>query len=107
VSFNIRQADIDGLPEVFCDLNASISESQFVSTCNGTRESLAKLGLTAETAIGTTFLFNGGDDADPNGAPADIMFVGQFQRTEKFGIVIHMNEKGVFWRSHKDRSLST
>jgi hypothetical protein len=107
VSFNMRQADIEGLPEIWCDLNASFSEAQFFSTCNGTRESLAKLGLTAETAIGTTFLFNGGDDPDPNGAPADIMFVGQFQHTEEFGIVIHMNEKGVFWRSHKDGSLRT
>jgi hypothetical protein len=94
------------LPEILCDLNAAYSANRYSSTCWGTTRDLERLGLTAERALGMPFLFNSGDDANPAGDKADIMFCGTFVRTAEHGIVIQMDQNGVFWRSHKDGTFS-
>jgi hypothetical protein len=95
------------LPEICCDMNAAWTNRLFFSTCVGTQQDLARLGLTPEKAIGKRFLFNSGDDTNPAGELSDIMFVGTFARSADYGIVIQMDDSGdIFWRSHRDGTIS-
>lgn len=85
------------LPEIYCDLNAVATANSYRLT-DGSFADLKKLGLTPEQAIGMRFSFNGGDDEDENGQPADIMFDGTIVKDEKWGWLAVADGKGVYWR---------
>ena len=66
----------------------------------GSVEALAKLGLDLESAVGQRFVFLM-DDADDDGQPDDIMFVGTVTLDEEWGYLAVMDTPDDFyWRSH-------
>jgi hypothetical protein len=84
-------------PEIFCDLNAKMTERGYLLT-KGSVDDLAKLGLNLESAVGNRFTFVS-DDADKDGKPDDIMFNGVVIHDEKFGYLALADEDGIYWRS--------
>lgn len=85
------------LPEVFCDLNARMTENGYLLT-SGSLADLVALGLSPEQAVGMQFTFNGGDDADEEGHPAEILFEGAIEKDEKWGCLAIMRNGSVYWR---------
>jgi hypothetical protein len=63
------------LPEIYCDLNARMTESGYSLQRGGSVDDLAKIGLTLESAMGRRFTFYM-DDGDDEGKPDDIMWDG-------------------------------
>ena len=97
---------IGSLSEIDCDLNATVDQDTYRSNCYGTHKSLENLCISLNDAVGKIFLFNSGGDTNPRGEPADIMFIGTFEKDENYGIVIRMLPPGVFWRAYEDKTLS-
>jgi hypothetical protein len=89
------------VPEIYCDLNAGMTENGYSLERRGSIEDLAKLGLTLEQAVGMKFIFNGGEDSDENGNPADIMFNGFVVKDSRWGYLAVSDEDGVYWRVRK------
>ena len=85
-------------PEIYCDLNARMTDRGYSLERNGSVADLAKLGLTLESAVGKRFTFMM-DDADDNGNPDDIMFNGVVIHDPKWGYLALADEDGVYWRS--------
>jgi hypothetical protein len=85
-------------PEIYCDLNARMTDRGYSLERNGSVADLAKLGLTLESAIGKRFTFMM-DDADDNGNPDDIMFNGVVIHDPEWGYLALADEDGVYWRS--------
>ena len=66
----------------------------------GSVDDLTKLGLDLRSAVGKRFVFSM-DDADENGNPDDIMFIGTVQHDEEWGYLAVMDTPDdFFWRSH-------
>lgn len=76
-------------PEIFCDFNARVTERGYWPTL-GTKEDLAKLGLTLGGAVGRRFVFVSGD-ADEHGTPDDIMCNGIVARDDRGDIVLEID----------------
>jgi len=85
------------LKEVYCDLNARMTEKGYSLERNGSVQDLKKLGLTLETAKGLRFRFYM-DDAEDDGTPNDIMFDGVIIYSNEFGFLANQESK-IFWRS--------
>ena len=85
-------------PEIYCDLNAQVTDRGYSIERNGSVADLAKLGLTLESAVGRRFTFVM-DDADKNGNPDDIMFNGIIILDPEWGYLAFADEDGVYWRS--------
>lgn len=94
-----------GLPEVYCDLNARMTERGYSLERHGSVRDLAKLGLTLETALGRRFTFVM-DDADEAGNPDDIMFDGIVVVDPQYGVLAEQDDDGVYWRSQITRTDS-
>lgn len=86
------------LQEIYCDLNARLTENGYSLERRGSIDDLAKLGLTLEAAVGQQFRFVS-DDEDFEGNPDDIMFDGVVVRDSQYGILAVANVRGVFHRS--------
>ncbi|KPN08910.1 hypothetical protein [Xanthomonas arboricola] len=84
-------------PEILCDINARMNVNGFLLT-QGSMEDLASLGLTIEQAVGMRFSFNGGDDLDEHGEPADIMFDGMIEKSDRWGYLAVSDSRGIYWR---------
>jgi hypothetical protein len=85
-------------PEIYCDLNARMTERGYSLERNGSVADLARLGLTLETAVGKRFTFVM-DDADENGVPDDIMFNGVIVHDPQWGYLALADDDDVYWRS--------
>ena len=83
------------LPEVYCDLNARMTERGYSLERRGSVDDLKKLGLTPETAVGKRFTFYM-DDGDDQGRPDDIMWEGVVVRDGRYGILAE-NDGGYFY----------
>jgi len=89
---------------VYCDLNARMTDHGFSLERRGSVDDLAKIGLGLEEAVGQRFVFLM-EDADDDGNPDDIMFIGTVQFDEKRGYLAIMDSPGdFFWRSQIDDS---
>ena len=86
------------IPEIYCDLNARVTENGYSLERRGSVEDFAKLGLTLEQAVGKQFVFNGGEDTNEDGKPADIMFNGRVVKDLQWGYLAVSDEHGVYWR---------
>jgi len=87
-----------GLREIYCDVNAKLTESGYSLERQGSVDDFAKIGLTLESAIGQSFRFVS-DDEDFEGKPDDIMFDGTVVRDAQYGILAVANDRGLFHRS--------
>jgi hypothetical protein len=88
------------VPEIYCDLNARMTENGYSLERRGSIDDFAKLGLTLEQAVGKQFVFNGGADTDEDGRPADIMFNGSVIKDSQWGYLAISDEHGLYWRVH-------
>ena len=88
-------------PEIYCDLNARMTDRHYSLTTNGSVADLKKLGLTSETAVGRRFTFVGGDDGEL-GVPDDIMFNGVVVHHPTLGYVAEADPDGIYHRSELD-----
>lgn|SRR6185437_8839756 len=86
------------LPEVYCDLNAQMTERGYSLERRGSLEDLARLGLTLETAVGRRFTFYM-DDGDAEGRPDDIMWEGRVVHDPKWGYLGQFDGDGFYHRS--------
>ncbi len=86
------------LPEVYCDLNAGMTEGRYSLERRGSIEDLAKLGLTLETAVGRRFTFYM-DDGDDQGRPDDIMWEGCVVHEKEWGYLAEYDGGGFYHRS--------
>jgi hypothetical protein len=85
-------------PEIFCDLNSRMTDNGYALT-NGSVQDLARLGLTAEQAIGMQFTFNAGDDTPDGDDPVEIMFDGTIEKDPEWGYLAVSDSKGIYWRA--------
>lgn len=85
-------------PEIYCDLNARMTERGYSVERRGSVDDLAKLGLTLAGAVGMRFTFVQ-NDGDEHGNPDDIMFNGIVIHDPKWGYLAYADEDGVYWRS--------
>jgi hypothetical protein len=85
-------------PEIYCDLNARMSDHGYSLERDGSIADLANLGLTLEAAVGKRFTFLM-DDTDEDGNPDDVMFNGVVAHDARFGYIALADEDGVYWRS--------
>ena len=85
-------------PEIYCDLNARMTEHGYSLERRGSVDDLEKLGLTLSSAVGMRFTFVQGD-ADENGNPDDIMFNGVVVHDPKWGYLALADGDGIYWRS--------
>jgi len=85
-------------PEIHIDFNARMTDAGYL-VVNGTLADLAKLGLTPDQAVGRFFLFNGGDDSNKHGEPAEIMCRGVIAKDPKWGYLAVADANGLFWRA--------
>ncbi len=92
-------------PEIYCDLNARMTERGYSLERRGSVEDLSKLGLTLESAVGRRFTFFS-DDADEQGRPDDIMFNGVVVFDSTYGYLAEADLDGIYWRSYIDDSLT-
>jgi hypothetical protein len=91
------------LPEVYCDLNARMTERGYSLERNGSVSDLKKLGLSLQEAVGRRFTFFM-DDADEQGRPDDIMFDGLVVSHPQYGILAEEDGAGIYWRSQVARA---
>ena len=84
------------LKEIYCDLNARMTENGYSLERNGSIRDLQKLGLSLEKAIGKRFRFYM-DDANDDGKPNDIMFDGVVVFSKEYGYLAEQESK-IFWR---------
>ena len=86
-------------PEIYCDFNARMTDDGFSLETRGSVDDLSKLGLDLDNAVGLRFVFQM-DDADDDGQPDDIMFIGTVKFDEEWGYLAVMDTpKDFFWRS--------
>ena len=84
-------------PEIFCDLNAQMTENGYLLT-RGSVDDLSKCGLTLESAIGKEFLFcDPSADRDKAGVIQDICFTGYVERNQEFGFLA-IQTGDLYWR---------
>jgi hypothetical protein len=88
-------------PEIYCDLNARMTEHGYSLELGGSIDDLAKLGLTLQSAVGHRFVFFS-DDADDAGRPDDIMFNGVVIHDDTCGYLAQCDADGIYWRSQID-----
>jgi hypothetical protein len=86
------------LPEIYCDLNARMTDRGYSLERRGSVDDLAKLGLTLETAVGRRFTFYM-DDGDDEGKPDDIMWEGVVVRDAQWGYLGQYEGGGFYHRS--------
>jgi len=89
------------LPEIYCDINARMTDNGYSLERQGSIEDLARLGLTLDMAVGEEFLFSGGADEDDNGQPADIVFRGMVVKHPAWGYLAQADAAGIFWRARR------
>lgn len=87
-----------GLPEIYCDLNARMTEKGYSLERRGSVEDLEKLGLTLDAAVGRRFTFYM-DDGDAQGRPDDIMWEGVVVQDEKWGYLAQAEGEDFYHRS--------
>jgi len=92
----------DQLPEVYCDLNARMTEQGYSLERRGSVDDLAKMGFTLASAVGSRLLFYM-DDADDDGTPNDIMFRGVVVHDPQYGYLAIKDEDDFFHRSELPR----
>jgi hypothetical protein len=85
-------------PEIYCDLNARMTDRGYSLQRNGSVSDLSKLGLTLESAVGRRFTFFM-DDSDEEGNPDDIVFNGVVVHDPEWGYLAVMDDDDVYWRS--------
>jgi hypothetical protein len=85
-------------PEIYCDLNARMTERGYSLERRGSVEDLKTLGLDLASAVGRQFTFVM-DDADKHGQPDDIMFNGVVIHDDKYGYLAQADGDGFYWRS--------
>jgi hypothetical protein len=85
-------------PEIYCDLNARMTERGYSLERSGSVEDLKKLGFTLDAAVGQRFTFVM-DDADEHGRPDDIMFNGVVIHDDQNGYLAQADDDGFYWRS--------
>ncbi|WP_444901143.1 hypothetical protein ACJJIG_14390 [Microbulbifer sp. SSSA007] len=85
------------LKEIYCDLNARMTENGYSLERRGSVNDLERVGLTLELALGMKFRFYM-DDLDKHGKPDDIMFEGIVIHDSEFGYLAKQQSE-VFWRS--------
>lgn len=90
------------LPEVYCDLNARMTENGYSLERRGSVDDLAKYGLTLESAVGRRFTFHM-DDGDAEGRPDDIMWEGVVTYDVKWGYLGQHEGGGFYHRSDLSR----
>ena len=90
--------DMSDLREIYCDLNARMTDKGYSLERRGSVDDLQKLGLTLESAKGMRFRFYM-DDADDDGTPNDIMFDGVIIQDNEFGFLAEQ-ESEIFWRNN-------
>ncbi len=95
----------DRLPEVYCDLNARMTEHGYSLERRGSVDDLAKLGLTLASAVGMRFTFYM-DDADEDGTPNDIMFNGVVMNDPHYGYLAIKDHSDFYHRSDVSRGNS-
>ena len=86
------------LPEVYCDLNARMTENGYSLERHGSVEDLAKYGLTLEDAVGRRFTFYM-DDGDDQGRPDDIMWEGVVVHDKQWGYLAQQEGSAFYHRS--------
>lgn len=84
-------------PEIYCDLNAQMTENGYSLERRGSVDDLAKLGLTLEQAVGNRFTFYS-DDGNDKGEPDDIMFNGIVLKDKQWGYIA-VADSAIYWRS--------
>ena len=82
--------------EVYCDLNARMTEHGYSLERHGSVVDLEKYGLTLEAAIGRSFIFYM-DDGDDAGNPDDIMFLGTVTLDTQYGYLAARDERIPFF----------
>jgi hypothetical protein len=85
-------------PEIYCDLNARMTDRGYSLSRRGSVDDLRKLGLSLEAAVGRRFTFVM-DDADEQGRPDDIMFNGVVIHDDQYGYLAQADDDGFYWRS--------
>ena len=90
------------LEEIYCDLNARMTENCYSLERNGSVKDLEKLGLSLESAVGKRFRFYM-DDANEDGTPNDIMFDGVVIFSDEYGYLAEQDGK-IFWRNNESSS---
>jgi hypothetical protein len=83
--------------EIFIDLNAGKGKGYSLEI-RGAVQGLKNLGLSLEQAVGMRLIFNGGEDTNEAGEPAEILFKGVVIKDEKWGYLAMPDEKGIYWR---------
>jgi hypothetical protein len=87
-------------PEIGIDLNARIDGNTYVADLPCTRDSLQRLGLTLETALGKSFAFvDISGTVNDSGAPDDLMFYGVIAHRDGAGYIAQEDGNGLFYRS--------
>ena len=89
-------------PQLYFDANNQLASFVF-GLVTGTKNDLAKMGLTPQSALGRQFLFVQ-EDEGPNGEPDAIQFLGTIDHSEKFGYHLRVGGGGVHWRSDIEHS---
>ena len=87
-------------PELAIDLNARFDRNTYAADLPCTQESLRRLGLTLETALGKTFAFVdiSGAVNDAGGAD-DLMFYGTIVYRDGIGYFAEEDGNGLRYRS--------
>lgn len=82
--------------KIYCDQNDGMTDRRYMPTI-GTRDDLAALGLTLETAVGLPFeLYM--PDGDLDGNLGDIVGNGTVVVDAEFGFLLEVDENGFDWR---------
>jgi hypothetical protein len=92
----------DQLPEVYCDLNARMTELGYSLERRGSVEDLSKVGFTLAAAVGKRFTFYM-DDAKDDGTPDDIMFSGTVVHDPEHGYLAIKDDGDFYHRSESSR----
>ena len=90
----MNSREISTLPFVYCDLNAAMTDTGYLLT-NGSRESLAQLGLSEEQALGLEFRFGDGE----------LLFSGVISYHPTFGYLADARTPVVDWPSDMPMDL--
>jgi hypothetical protein len=87
-------------PELQIDLNARIDRNTYLASLRCTRDSLQRLGLTLESALGMTFAFvDISGTVNDSGASDDLMFYGVISHRDGVGYVAQEDRNGLLYRS--------
>ena len=85
------------LKEIYCDLNAQMTEKGYSLERRGSLKDLESFGLSFEESVGKKFRFFM-DDTDDDGSPNDIMFEGVVIFSQEHGFLAE-RQSDIYWRS--------